>query len=221
MMRGDMIEVSKIMRGVDRVNREQLFPWLRGQSQEGIVLGLDGLKGLFCTVRIYGRPLKQLKKLDITLRKSFIFYTLGNTNTAWTICPQFNYFSPRGVWVNLCCKPFRDTLIVAVTNSATSIFAGFVVFSAIGYMSHQYNLPVEDIATDGPGLVYVVYPEAFVTMPLAPMWASLFFFMLLCLGVDSQPVVIRASRHPLDTKSLEYLKLCLKPQFGQKMDSNL
>ncbi|XP_020371662.1 sodium- and chloride-dependent GABA transporter 1-like [Rhincodon typus] len=80
----------------------------------------------------------------------------------------------------------KDTLIVAVTNSATSIFAGFVVFSAIGYMSHQYNLPVEDIATDGPGLVYVVYPEAFVTMPLAPMWASLFFFMLLCLGVDSQ-----------------------------------
>ncbi|XP_038676714.1 sodium- and chloride-dependent GABA transporter 1-like isoform X1 [Scyliorhinus canicula] len=80
----------------------------------------------------------------------------------------------------------KDTLIVAVTNSATSIFAGFVVFSAIGYMGHQHNLPVEDIATDGPGLVFVVYPEAFVTMPIAPMWASLFFFMLLCLGVDSQ-----------------------------------
>ncbi|XP_078410502.1 sodium- and chloride-dependent GABA transporter ine isoform X1 [Cetorhinus maximus] len=80
----------------------------------------------------------------------------------------------------------KDTLIVAVTNSVTSIFAGFVVFSAIGYMGHQHNLPVEDIATDGPGLVFVVYPEAFVTMPIAPMWASLFFFMLLCLGVDSQ-----------------------------------
>ncbi|XP_067862103.1 sodium- and chloride-dependent GABA transporter ine-like [Heptranchias perlo] len=80
----------------------------------------------------------------------------------------------------------RDTLVVAVANSVTSIFAGFVVFSAIGYMSHQYNLPVEDIATDGPGLVFVVYPEAFVTMPIAPMWATLFFFMLLCLGVDSQ-----------------------------------
>uniref|UniRef100_A0A4W3JGP9 Transporter n=1 Tax=Callorhinchus milii TaxID=7868 RepID=A0A4W3JGP9_CALMI len=80
----------------------------------------------------------------------------------------------------------RDTLIVALTNSATSIFAGFVVFSAIGYMAHQHHMPVEDIATDGPGLVFVVYPEAFVTMPIAPMWATLFFFMLLCLGVDSQ-----------------------------------
>ena len=44
---------------------------------------------------------------------------------------------------------FRDTLIVALTNSATSILAGFVIFSAIGYMAHVHNLPVDDIATDG------------------------------------------------------------------------
>ncbi|XP_072104042.1 sodium- and chloride-dependent GABA transporter 1 isoform X2 [Mobula birostris] len=80
----------------------------------------------------------------------------------------------------------KDTVVVAVINSLTSIFAGLVIFSAIGYMSHIYKLPVENIATDGPGLVFVVYPEAFVTMPIAPMWATLFFFMLLCLGVDSQ-----------------------------------
>ncbi|KAG2471256.1 INE protein, partial [Polypterus senegalus] len=80
----------------------------------------------------------------------------------------------------------RDTLIVSLTNSVTSIFAGFVIFSAIGYMAHIHNLPVDNIATDGPGLVFVVYPEAFTTMPLASMWAALFFFMLLCLGIDSQ-----------------------------------
>ncbi|XP_078083446.1 sodium- and chloride-dependent GABA transporter 1 isoform X2 [Mustelus asterias] len=126
------------------------------------------------------------------------------------LTPKWNKLLEVQVWVNAAAQIFnsigigfgtmmsmasynkfnnnvlKDTLIVAVTNSATSIFAGFVVFSAIGYMGHQHNLPVEDIATDGPGLVFVVYPEAFVTMPIAPMWASLFFFMLLCLGVDSQ-----------------------------------
>lgn len=43
----------------------------------------------------------------------------------------------------------RDSLIVALTNSFTSILAGFVIFSAIGYMAHIHNLPVDNIATDG------------------------------------------------------------------------
>eukprot|EP00064_Thunnus_orientalis_P006926 superscaffoldBa00000745_g6945 len=41
----------------------------------------------------------------------------------------------------------RDALIVSFTNSFTSILAGFVIFSAIGYMSHIHNLPVENIST--------------------------------------------------------------------------
>ncbi|KAK5871465.1 hypothetical protein PBY51_004347 [Eleginops maclovinus] len=80
----------------------------------------------------------------------------------------------------------RDALIVALTNSLTSILAGFVIFSAIGYMAHIHNLPVDNIATDGPGLVFVVYPEVLSTMPVCQLWAPLFFFMLLCLGLDSQ-----------------------------------
>ncbi|XP_034548039.1 sodium- and chloride-dependent GABA transporter ine [Notolabrus celidotus] len=80
----------------------------------------------------------------------------------------------------------RDALIVACTNSFTSILAGFVIFSAIGYMAHIHNLPVDNIATDGPGLVFVVYPEVLSTMPVYQLWAPLFFFMLLCLGLDSQ-----------------------------------
>ncbi|XP_029366289.1 sodium- and chloride-dependent GABA transporter 1 [Echeneis naucrates] len=80
----------------------------------------------------------------------------------------------------------RDALIVSLANSFTSILAGFVIFSAIGYMAHIHNLPVNNIATDGPGLVFVVYPEVLSTMPVFQLWAPLFFLMLLCLGLDSQ-----------------------------------
>uniref|UniRef100_A0A8C6V353 Transporter n=1 Tax=Neogobius melanostomus TaxID=47308 RepID=A0A8C6V353_9GOBI len=104
----------------------------------------------------------------------------------------------------------RDAFIVTMTNSFTSILAGFVIFSAIGYMAHIHNLPVENIATDGPGLVFVVYPEVISTMPLFQLWAPLFFIMLLCLGLDSQfatvEVAITFLKDEFGTKILPFLK---------------
>ncbi|XP_035494813.1 sodium- and chloride-dependent GABA transporter 1 isoform X2 [Scophthalmus maximus] len=104
----------------------------------------------------------------------------------------------------------RDALIVSVTNSFTSILAGFVIFSAIGYMAHIHNLPVDNIATDGPGLVFVVYPEVLSTMPISQLWAPLFFLMLLCLGLDSQfatvDVAVAFLKDEFGAKILPFLK---------------
>ncbi|XP_008305120.1 sodium- and chloride-dependent GABA transporter ine [Stegastes partitus] len=80
----------------------------------------------------------------------------------------------------------KDTLTISIINSLTSILAGFVIFSALGYMSFLQSVPVSKLAVDGPGLVYIVYPQAFANMPVSQLWAVLFFFMLLCLGLDSE-----------------------------------
>ncbi|XP_019750842.1 sodium- and chloride-dependent GABA transporter ine [Hippocampus comes] len=80
----------------------------------------------------------------------------------------------------------KDTLTISIVNSLTSILSGFVIFSAFGYMSHLQGIPVAQLAVDGPGLVYVVYPQAFTSMPLPQLWAVLFFSMLLFLGIDSE-----------------------------------
>ncbi|CAD7077168.1 unnamed protein product [Hermetia illucens] len=80
---------------------------------------------------------------------------------------------------------YKDALLTSCINSATSFVAGFVIFSVLGYMAHSSGQHIEDVATEGPGLVFVVYPAAIATMPGSTFWALIFFMMLLTLGLDS------------------------------------
>lgn len=79
----------------------------------------------------------------------------------------------------------RDALLTSLINSATSFVAGFVIFSVLGYMARASGKSIQDVATEGPGLVFIVYPAAIATMPGSMFWALIFFMMLLTLGLDS------------------------------------
>ncbi|XP_074600851.1 sodium- and chloride-dependent creatine transporter 1-like [Brevipalpus obovatus] len=81
---------------------------------------------------------------------------------------------------------YHQMVFVAFMNSGTSIFAGFAIFSVLGYMAHQKGAPIETVAEKGPGLAFIAYPKGVSTMPGAPIWAILFFIMILLLGMGSQ-----------------------------------
>ncbi|XP_078267989.1 sodium- and chloride-dependent neutral and basic amino acid transporter B(0+)-like [Rhinoraja longicauda] len=81
---------------------------------------------------------------------------------------------------------YQDTITVCVVNCATSVFAGFAIFSVLGHMAHVQDKPVSEVAQSGFGLVFIAYPEALAQLPWAPLWSTLFFFMLLTLGLDTQ-----------------------------------
>lgn len=85
---------------------------------------------------------------------------------------------------------YRDSIIFAVFNSGTSFYGGFLIFSVLGFMAKKQGVDIEDVAKSGPGLAFIVYPEAVAQMPLAPLWSVLFFFTLLLLGMDSEFVAI-------------------------------
>jgi len=60
----------------------------------------------------------------------------------------------------------------------------------MGNLALEQGKSVEDIVTDGPGLVFVVFPHALSKMPLPQLWSVVFFGMLILLGIDSQVKLI-------------------------------
>lgn len=111
------------------------------------------------------------------------FYSYGISCGSLITLASYNKFN------NNC---IRDSLIVTFANAFTAIYAGFAIFSMIGFLAKQMDLPVESVATDGPGLAFVAYPEAILRLPAPTAWAIVFFFMLFVLGIGSQFAGIQA-----------------------------
>ena len=99
-----------------------------------------------------------------------------------------------------------DGFVTALTNSAISLFAGFVVFSVLGYMAMSTGVGIEDVATSGPGLVFVVFPQALSLMPFASLFAALFFLTLLSLGIDSAFSLVEAVNTVIADKATKVAK---------------
>ncbi|XP_076468200.1 sodium- and chloride-dependent taurine transporter-like [Babylonia areolata] len=142
---------------------------IRGVTLEGASTGL----------RYYLLP-EWSRLLDIQVwvdagTQIFYSYSVGlGTLTALGSYNKFNH------------NVFRDSVCFAVINTFTSLLAGFVIFSILGFMATRQGVHVQDVAESGPGLAFIAYPEAVAQLPVAPLWSAMFFFMVILLGLDSQ-----------------------------------
>ncbi|KAI8790591.1 sodium- and chloride-dependent glycine transporter 1-like isoform X2 [Biomphalaria glabrata] len=137
------------------------------------------LPGALEGIRFYVTPdFEKLKSLTVWVEACVqVFYSLGPAWGGLITMASFNKFN------NKC---FRDVMIASMADGLTSFYGGFVIFAVVGFMAKESNVSVSEVATQGPGLALVAYPEAIARLPVPQLWSVLFFIMLLSLGLDSQ-----------------------------------
>ncbi len=95
----------------------------------------------------------------------------------------------------------NNAIITSLANCGTSFFAGFAVFSALGFLALQLNQPIEKVAGGGVGLAFQTFPIAISMMPFAGQVVGIIFFACLwVLGIDSAFSLAEAVATPISDR---------------------
>lgn len=111
-----------------------------------------------------------------------IFFTLS---ICIGVMISYSSYNPRNAPI------ISNGFTVALCNSGFSFFAGFAVFSTVGYlygMDSSVKTKVSSI-----GLAFVAYPAAIETMPAPNFWCLLLAITLFTLGIDSAFAMVEAT----------------------------
>ncbi len=88
----------------------------------------------------------------------------------------------------------NNAFITSFANCGTSFFAGFAIFSTLGYLAHVSGVDISKVAGAGPGLAFVIIPTAISKLPFAAAFFGVVFFLtLLALAVDSLFSLVEAN----------------------------
>lgn len=85
----------------------------------------------------------------------------------------------------------ENALRVSIGNSCFSFFAGFAVFSTVGYLQGMQSQVADKVSSIG--LAFVAYPAAIETMPAPNLWTLILAVTLFTLGLDSAFSMVEAT----------------------------
>lgn len=80
----------------------------------------------------------------------------------------------------------NNAFITGFGNCSFSVLSGIAVFGVLGYMAGQQGVGVEEVATAGVGLAFIVFPQAINALPaFQGIFGAIFFLCLIFAGISS------------------------------------
>ena len=150
-----------------------------------IIRGLT-LPGAFEGIKWYLKPdfavLKNPKVWMDAYSQTFFSLTI-----AFGVMITYASYLPKNSDIN------SSAFITGIINHFFSFFAGFAVFSTLGFMAFQSNQPLDKVVTQGIGMAFVAFPKALNEMPMfSKLFGVIFFLALVIAGLSSAISLIEA-----------------------------
>jgi NSS family neurotransmitter:Na+ symporter len=179
-----LIVFKGVQKGLERANK--IFMPLLFILTAVIVLWSIRLPGAREGMMIYLRPeFSRLKDIGVWMDAfGQIFFTLS---LAFGIMVAYASYLPSKSQI------VKDSFLISITNCLFSVFAGFGVFSILGYMAHSTSQGVGEVVGQSIGLAFVVYPKAISMLPAFPnLFGVIFFGILVIAGLSSAISILEA-----------------------------
>ncbi len=143
------------------------------------------LEGALVGIKAYLTPdFSKLKSPDVWIDAySQIFFTLS---LGFGIMIAYASYLPARSNIT------KNSMMTGFINSGYSIFAGFAVFSVLGFMATSQQKPFAEVVSQSIGLAFVAYPKAVSIIPGGKLFGAIFFLCLFVAGLSSSISIIEA-----------------------------
>ena len=179
-----LIVFSGVQKGLERANK--IFMPVLLLLTAVIVIWSVGLPGASEGIAVYLKPdFSRLKDVKVWIDAfGQIFFTLS---LGFGIMTAYASYLPKKSQI------VRDSFIISVSNCIFSLFAGFGVFSILGYMAHSTSKAFSSVVSKSIGLAFVAYPKAISILPgFQREFGLIFFGILVIAGLSSAISILEA-----------------------------
>ncbi|XP_046561673.1 sodium- and chloride-dependent glycine transporter 2-like [Haliotis rubra] len=101
----------------------------------------------------------------------------GTDGAVFYITPNFSKLLEIQVWLEACLQVFYS---LGPAWGCIITMSSYTKFN-----TNCLSVPITEVVSSGPGLGFVIYPEALAHLPVPQLWSFIFFVMIILLAMDS------------------------------------